>query len=149
MHKVFGIKENAEYLDREGVYLIPILNNRVGVVQTPKGYFFLGGALENGESHLDCIKRECIEEAGCVPYIEGKLCSAETYMRHSTIGHFHPIQTYYIGKLLDREFAPIETDHVLRWIEYEKLKGNMFVEMQNWALEQLPEYQGYTIQFHL
>ena len=41
MHRVFGIKEDAEYLDREGVYLIPYRNTQVGVVQTPKGYFFL------------------------------------------------------------------------------------------------------------
>ena len=55
MHRVFGIKDNVEYLDREGAYLIPCHNNQVGVVQTPKGYFFLGGGLENGERHLACI----------------------------------------------------------------------------------------------
>ena len=136
MHRVFGTKENAEYLDREGAYLIPCCNNQVGVVQTPKGYFFLGGGLDNGESHLACIKRECLEEAGCLPVVEGKLCSAEAYVTHSTIGYFHPIQTYYFGKLLDRESAPTETDHVLRWMEYEQIKGKMFSEMQNWALEQ-------------
>lgn len=41
MHKIFGTKENEEYIDREGVYLIPVRNNQVGVVRTPKGYFFL------------------------------------------------------------------------------------------------------------
>ena len=142
MHRVFGIKQNNEYLDREGVYLIPYRNNQVGVVQTPKGYFFLGGGLENGESHLDCIKRECIEEVGFVPCIESRLCSAETYMEHPTIGYFHPIQTYYVGDLLDRESELTETDHMLCWIEYDQLRGKMFVEMQNWALEQLLEYKG-------
>lgn len=136
-HRVFGTKENVEYLHREGAYLIPCINNQVGVVKTPKGYFFLGGGLENEESHLDCIKRECIEEAGCVPCVEGKICSAEAYMKHPTIGYFHPTQTYYFGKLLDIEFAPTEADHILCWIEYDQLKGKMFLEMQNWALEQL------------
>ena len=140
MHRVFGIKENAEYFDREGVYLIPFRKTQVGVVQTPKGYFFLGGALENKESHLDCIKRECIEEVGCFPCVEGRLCSAEAYINHPTIGYFHPIQTYYYGTLLERDFIPIEKDHVLCWIEYDQLKGKMFVEMQNWALEQSLEF---------
>ena len=36
MHRVFGIKKNAEYIDREGAYLIPCCNNQVGVIQTPK-----------------------------------------------------------------------------------------------------------------
>ena len=138
MHRIFGIKGNHEYLDRKGAYFIPCCNNRVGVVQTPKGYFFLGGGLESGEEHLACIKRQCLEEVGYLPFVKGKLCSAEAYINHPTIGYFHPIQTYYFGKLLDKVSAPTETDHVLCWIEYEQLKGKMFVEMQNWALEQLP-----------
>ena len=137
MHRVFGTKEPAGYVDREGAYLIPFRNGLVGVVQTPKGYFFLGGGLENGESHLDCIKRECLEESGCFPCVQKKLCSAEAYMKHPSIGYFHPIQTYYSGTLLDRESIPTESDHILRWIKYDRLKGNMFLEMQNWALEQL------------
>lgn len=137
MHRVFGIKENVEYLDREGAYLIPCRGNQVGVVQTPKGYFFPGGGLEGGESHLDCLKRECIEEVGCLPCVAGKLCSAEAYLEHPLLGYFHPIQTYYTGKLRDREFTPSETDHTLCWMEYDQLKGKLFAEMQNWALEQL------------
>ena len=137
MHRVFGKKENAAYFDREGAYLIPRRNRQVGVVKTPKGYFFLGGGLENGESHLECIQRECIEEVGCSARVEGKLCSAETYCTHPKIGYFHPIQTYYFGVLLDKTVPPVETDHVLLWIAYEELKGKMFSEMQNWALEQL------------
>ena len=140
MHRIFGTKEDVEYLDREGVYLIPCRNTQVGVVQTPKGYFFLGGGLENGESHLDCIERECIEEVGCFPCVESRLCSAEAYIKHPTIGYFHPIQTYYFGTLLDRDSIPIEKNHVLCWIEYDQLKGKMFVEMQNWALEELSAY---------
>lgn len=137
MHRIFGTREKAEYLDREGVYLIPRRNDLVGVIQTPKGYFFLGGGLEDGESHIECIERECLEESGCYPYIEGRLCSAEAYIKHSTIGYFHPIQTYYFGTLHDRTSLPTETDHILCWIEYNQLKGKMFVEMQNWALDQL------------
>ena len=137
MHRVFGKKENVEYLSREGAYFIPCRNKQIGVVQTSKGYFFLGGGLENGESHFECIKRECIEEVGFLPYIEGELCSAEAYIKHEIIGYFHPIQTYYYGKLLDINAAPTETDHVLCWIEYDNLKGKMFLEMQNWALEEL------------
>ena len=64
MHKVFGVKEKAEYVDRKGAYLIPVHNNKIGVIKTDKGYFLLGGGLDKNESHEDCIKRECIEETG-------------------------------------------------------------------------------------
>ena len=142
MHKIFGTKKDAKYYDREGAYLIPCRNGQIGVIQTPKGYFFLGGGLEHGESHFDCIKRESLEESGCPACIEERLCSAEAYMNHPTIGYFHPVQTYYLGKLLERESTPIDTDHVLCWMEYDQLKGKMFLEMQNWALEQLPALTG-------
>ena len=140
MHKIFGTKENVEYLDREGAYIIPYRNKQIGVIKTPKGYFFLGGGLENGESHLQCIKRECLEEAGCTPHIEKMLCSAETYTKHPTIGYFHPIQTYYIGTLGEIEATPTEVDHVLCWLDYDELRGKMFAKMQNWALEQLSSH---------
>lgn len=55
-HKVFGNKENVKYADREGAYIIPYRDNRVGVIKTPKGYFLLGGGLKNGESHAVVLK---------------------------------------------------------------------------------------------
>lgn len=140
MHKIFGIKKNVEYLDREGVYVIPIRNNQVGVIQTAKGYFLLGGGLENAENHITCIERECMEETGYEVCVKELVCSAEAYVQHSTIGYFHPIQTYYVGELILKIAEPIERDHEFHWIEYDKVKGKMFVEMQNWALEQCFNY---------
>lgn len=87
MHRVFGKKEKAEYLDRTGAYLIPIKEGKIAVVKTPKGLFFLGGGKEPGE-------------------------------------------------ISEKVQEPLETDHQLIWMEYSQLKGNLFVEMQNWALEQ-------------
>ncbi len=138
MHRIFGTKENAEYYHREGAYLIPCRGGLIGVVRTPKGYFFLGGGLKEGESHMDCLKRECLEEAGCLPLVTGRLCSAETYTHHGILGYFHPIQTYYYGGLEESPSVPTEDDHLLCWMPYDQLRGNMYLEMQNWALEQLP-----------
>ncbi len=48
MRKIFGTKENAEYVDKKGTYLIPVKDGKVGIVKTPKGFFFLGGGIEKG-----------------------------------------------------------------------------------------------------
>lgn len=64
MHKVFGTKENINYIDRVGVYLVPMKEGKIGVVKTSKGYFLLGGGLGDDESYEECIKRECLEEVG-------------------------------------------------------------------------------------
>ena len=94
MHKIFGIKENVQYLDRKGAYLIPIVGEQVGVIQTPKGYFFLGGGLDANETDKVCIERECMEEAGYEVLVQKQVCSAEMYEKNQMMGYFHPIQTY-------------------------------------------------------
>lgn len=136
MHKVFGEKKNENYIDRKGAYFVAIDDDKIAVVKTPKGLFLLGGGLDKNESDKECIIRECAEEIGYKVQIDGFVCSAETYQEHSEIGFFHPIQHYYVGKLCEQISIPTEQDHKLEWVAYEQLKGNLFVPMQNWALEQ-------------
>ena len=136
MHKIFGTKEDKKYVDRIGAYIILIRGNEVGIVETPKGYFLLGGGLDADETDFQCIKRECMEEAGYEVEIEKKVGSAETYMLHPTIGYFHPIQSYYVGKLLDKVSEPIESDHVFKYVKVDEIGNKMYFEMQRWAIEQ-------------
>lgn len=41
-----------------------------------------------------------------------------------------------MGELLKQKQLPTEFDHCLCWVPYEELRGNLFVHMQNWALDQ-------------
>ena len=136
MHKIFGTKEDKEYKDRIGAYIIPVKGNEVGVVETPKGYFLLGGGLDADETDFHCIKRECLEESGYEVEIGEKVGSAETYMLHPTIGYFHPIQSYYVGKLLDKVKESVEPDHDFKFVKFEDIENKMYLEMQRWAIEQ-------------
>lgn len=140
MHKIFGIKESENYIDRKGAYLIPVKNNTVAVVQTPKGYFLLGGGIEGGEGDVACIERECLEEIGYRVKIDEHICSAESYTLNDKIGYFHPIQNYYTGELVEKSSKPIESDHKLVRKKYDELIGHMFSDMQGWAIEQAIEH---------
>lgn len=135
IHKIFGSKESTTYLDREGAYIIPIKDNKIGIIKTPKGYFLLGGGKEENENDNQAIERECLEETGYTVFIKEKICSAEAYVIHPQIGYFHPVQAYYVGELLEKVKEPMEIDHQFLWIELEKVKGKMFSQMQNWAIE--------------
>ena len=95
----------------------------------------LGGGLKPHESDEACIERECYEEIGYTVSIKNKIGSAEAYYKNPDIGYFHPIQTYYIGELLEKVQDPIESDHKLIWLRFCDLKGKMYLEMQSWALE--------------
>lgn len=136
MHKIFGLKQEVNYTNRVGAYIIPVRDGKIGVVKTAKGYFLLGGGIDSDESHEECIKRECLEEVGYAVSVGSKICSAEMYCEHPSIGYFHPVQTYYMGDLLKQVSMPVEDDHEFMWVEYGKLRDNMYLEMQGWAVEQ-------------
>lgn len=94
MHKTFGTNEGVGYVHRKGAYLVPIKDGRIGIIQTSKGFFLLGGGIDNGE----------------------------TDAKHPVIGYFHPIQTYYLGELVEQKQSPIDSDHKLVWMDYYSLR---------------------------
>ncbi len=114
-HKEFGEKEDVIYLDRKGAYLILVCDGRIGAVRTWKGLFLPGGGIEEGESDLQCIERECLEEMGCSVIVKKKICTAETYGINERIGYFHPIQTYYLGELKGKVSEPTEEGNEPEW----------------------------------
>ena len=134
--KVFGEKkEGLSYRTRIGAYLVAVYNGRAAVVRTPRGYFLLGGKIEEGETHPACIQRECLEESGYQVSVGAFIGSAETYCQHPTIGWFHPVQYYYVGRLEKQVQAPIETDHHLEWLPIEELQEKMVLKSQWWAIK--------------
>ena len=135
MHKIFGIQFKAEYFSRKGAYIVPIKDGKIAVAETPKGLFLLGGGIEPGESEEESIIRECMEEVGCKADIDKRICSAEAFVVHTRKGFFHPVQSYYLGSISEPVCAPVEPDHTLRWFEYKDLRGRMYSQMQNWAID--------------
>ncbi|MDO4301485.1 MAG: NUDIX domain-containing protein [Clostridia bacterium] len=136
IEKTFGVKDSKyRYYDRIGAYLIAVQNNSLAVVRTPKGYFLPGGKIEEQESHMECIKRECLEEIGYSVTVSDYICSGETYLIHPTIGHFHPIQFYYSGKILEYVKKPVEQDHNFEWISCDEIGGKFVLKQQEWAVK--------------
>lgn len=41
IHEIFGTKENANYIDRVGAYIVPIKESKVGVVKTTPTLLFI------------------------------------------------------------------------------------------------------------
>jgi len=135
MHRIFGKKKAMPYFDRRGAYIVPFREEKIALVKTPRGYFLIGGGIEENETHAEAIVRECMEETGCRAEIGKYVCSAETYTFYPKFGHYHPIQAYYLGEISDPVQSRQDEDHRLVWAEYADMRGKLCLEMQNWALE--------------
>ena len=59
-----GEEFKEKYSFRETCFGIVRVNDKLLFVKKNDQYSLVGGGIENGESYLDCLKREFIEESG-------------------------------------------------------------------------------------
>ena len=115
MKYVGNKEENIEYRKRPGAYAI-IINkddDKIGIVATEGRYFYLGGGIEKGETKLETLKRELLEESGY------------------TIKNI---------KEFDKKVTePIEKDHTVLWVKPEEYVSKMFREWQSYIMKRFIE----------
>lgn len=141
--KTFGAPEKGEiYRDREGAYLLAVRDGMLAVADTPKGWFLPGGGIDEGETHGECICRECLEELGYAARVGEYIGCAEAFTRINNVEPFHPVQYFYAGALGEKTQEPTEPDHALRWVPVEEAERKMYLEWQRWAVCRLLE-RGY------
>jgi len=136
--KYIGNKEeNIEYRKRPGAYAIIINKNddKVGIVTDGEDYFYLGGGIEKGETELDALKRELIEESGYTIKNIKKFDEVGSYIYAEDKG-FLDVEAYvYIAEFDEKITEPIEKDHTVLWVEPEEYVSKMFRKWQRYIME--------------
>ena len=134
--KTFGVPvDGQDYPQRVGAYLVLVRDGRVGAVRSLGAYSLPGGGIENGESHEDCILRECLEEIGYDVRVDELIATADAWVTHPELGAYHPIQFYYSGELLDPLLDESGLDGTrLEWIPIERIDELLRLPMQCWAV---------------
>ncbi|MCT9852356.1 NUDIX domain-containing protein [Priestia megaterium] len=138
---VFGIhKDEQKYITKIGSYAVIYDNQRssIALIKNHKGDPFLpGGGLENGESLEDCVKRECLEEAGLKVSIQKTIGVAKQYFKspndykyYLSEGHF------YMCKQLSKQL-PLEKDNNLLWVKPSVAIKMLVHDHHKWAISQL------------
>ncbi len=145
LEKTFGIKKpDTIYKERTGAYGIGFSAvGKIPVAMTHLyngeiGYFLLGGGIENNESHIDCIIREALEEAGLSVMPQELVCKGDYYhWIEQTKTDFHGVGYFYYMEIGDIVSEPTEPDHYLVWLTFEQIKEKLFLPHQIWAVEQV------------
>lgn len=145
LEKTFGYKKlDVTYKERIGAYGVGFdKDGKIPVVMThlynrENGYFLLGGGIENDETHADCIKRECLEEAGLNVNPKELICKGDYYhfIEH-TKTDFHGIGYFYYMEINEVVASPIEPDHFLVWFTINEAREKLFLPHQIWAVEEI------------
>ncbi len=144
--KYVGYKEeNAEYRKRPGAYAIIVNKNddKIGIVKviTDEGVenFYLGGGIEEGETKLEALKREMIEEAGYTIKNIKELEEVGSYIFAEDHGYIEVIASVYIAEFDKKVAEPIEKDHNVIWVKPEEYVDKMFREWQIYIMEKFIE----------
>lgn len=144
--KYIGKKdENVEYRKRPGAYAIIVNKNddKIGIVKviTDEGVenFYLGGGIEEGETKLEALKREMIEEAGYTIKNIKELEEVGSYIFAEDHGYIEVIASVYIAEFDKKVAEPIEKDHNVIWVKPEEYVDKMFREWQIYIMEKFIE----------
>lgn len=127
--------------DRPGSYGI-ILNDKsqlalVSVNQSR--LFFPGGGIDPGETQVNALHREVLEETGLLIEVMGFLGIMNDWiLRKSEQLNVNRIGHYYLARYREEQFAgKVEADHELHWVKPKIAIASMHDESQSWLLHQL------------
>lgn len=136
--KIIGDKElNIEYKKRPGAYAIITRkeDNKIGIV-TDGEFFFLGGGIEEGETQLEALKRELIEEAGYTIKNIKKFDEVSSFINSEKKGYIEVIAYVYLAEFDKKIKEPIEKDHTVLWVKPEDYVGKMCRQWQEYILKE-------------
>lgn len=140
--KYVGSKEEiVEYRKRPGAYAIIVNkdNDKIGIVTDGEDYFYLGGGIENGETKLEALKREMIEEAGHSIKNIREFEEVGSHIFAEDKGYLEIIASVYIAEFDKKIAEPIEKDHKVLWVTPEEYVSKMFREWQRYIMERFIE----------
>lgn len=136
----FGTKQDGiDYLDRPGVYAVIESNEKqIAIIETSKGYFLPGGAIDTNETDIDALKREVQEELGYQVIIAAKLGETIEYIKAASDEQYYKIHSsFYKVHLGSKIGEEIEEDHRLVWVSPEEAEKLLLRQGQAWAIHRM------------
>lgn len=133
--KHFGVYEHQKkYINRNGSYLLALNDVFLfPIIQSSDGYFLIGGGIENGETSINCLERECKEEISAIISNEKLICKTDTFYDLNNYPHHSENFFYYsnINFLSNKREDGIS----LKWLTFEDAISKLTLEHQKWAVE--------------
>ena len=132
MKDICFTKENSWFRYRTGAFILK--DDKMLFVKSKfGGYFYMiGGGVSLGETSVDCIEREILEETGINAKVERLAVVTENFFKGEggTINGLdcHTIEFYYLVKVIDDSnvFSKTDDGEELVWIPIAEIKNSFF-----------------------
>ena len=133
---IIGKKDKERtYNFRETCFGIVVKNDTLYCTEKGNEISLIGGGVENGETHIECLKREFLEEAGCIIKSAEPLCIIDCYWITRDKKYMESLSNIYIVSIIDEIVMPTEVDCRLKCINLEKAMDLLPLPYHKKALE--------------
>lgn len=111
--------ENAKYDFRETCFGICTRKGKMLLVKKNEQFSFIGGGVEKGETHEDCLKREFIEESGYEILKIEPFITIDCFWLAGGKWPLESLANFYIVDVGQKICEPTEEGHIVEEIEIE------------------------------
>ena len=114
--------EGRKYDFRETCFGIVVKNNKMLLVNKKGQYSFVGGGVENGETHEECLKREFMEESGYTITKINELVTVDCFWLAAGQWPLESLANFYVVEVADEHVSPTEEGHTPEFVDIDKVE---------------------------
>ncbi|MBE7074872.1 MAG: NUDIX domain-containing protein [Clostridiales bacterium] len=127
--------QNTEYDFRETCFGICVKEDKMLLVKKYEQYSFIGGGIEKGETHEECLKREFIEESGYDLLHIKPFVTVDCFWLAAGKYPLESLAHFYIVKVGEKICEPTEDGHVAEEVNVEDVENLLPLPYHKKALE--------------
>ena len=118
---VIGEKfKDCKYDFRETCFGICMKDGKMLLVKKKEQFSFIGGGIEKGETHEQCLKREFIEESGFEISTMKPFITVDCFWLAGGKWPLESLANFYIVEVGNKICQPTEEGHVTKEVELEE-----------------------------
>ena len=134
---IIGKKDNSkDYGFRETCFGIVVKDNMLYCTKKGDDLSLIGGGIEHGEDHIDCLKREFKEEAGLSVISAEPLCVIDCFWVTKNNKDMESLTNIYVVKVSEDAGIPTESESQLQIIDINNAIELLPLPYQKRAIEE-------------
>ena len=127
--------ENQKFDFRETCFGICIKDGKMLLVKKKGQFSFIGGGLESGESHEECLKREFVEESGYEILSLTPFVTVDCYWLAGGQWPLESLANFYLVEVGNQVCEPTEEGHTVHEVELNEVNDLLPLPYHRKALE--------------